>query len=211
MYHVIGSAKGLPYPKLAVAPHDFAAEVQWLAANRYDAVTLDRVYAHWRTGAPLPRKPVVFSFDDGYPGDVDVALPVLRRRGWPAVLNLQIGNLGRTQVRKLIAAGWEIDAHTFTHPDLTTVRGVRLHREIAGARAWIRRVFHQPVLFFCYPSGRYDSTVIAEVKRAGYLGATTPAYGFASPRNGMFTLPRIRVDRGDSRATFAAKLHGGRR
>jgi peptidoglycan/xylan/chitin deacetylase (PgdA/CDA1 family) len=38
-------------------------------------------------------------------------------------------------VRDLVAAGWEVDPHTFTHPDLTTASAARLRHEIIDARA----------------------------------------------------------------------------
>ena len=91
------------------------------------AVTLQRVFDSWRGAATLPAKPVVLSFDDGYLSDVRTALPVLKARHWPGVLNLEVANLKPVWgirppgVRKLLAAGWEIDAHTLTHPDLTQV------------------------------------------------------------------------------------------
>jgi peptidoglycan/xylan/chitin deacetylase (PgdA/CDA1 family) len=209
MYHELEAPPPrAPYPELYVRPKAFGEEARWLTAHRYHAVTLDQAYARWRRGASLPPRPVVLSFDDGYPGDVSVALPVLRRFGWIGVLNLQIGNLGPTRVRKLISAGWEVDAHTFTHPDLTTVDAARLAHEVAGSRRWIQRVFHVPVDFFCYPSGRYDAAVVAAVRRAGYLGATTTRFGLASPADGMFTLDRVRIDGSDGVAGLAAKLRG---
>src|SRR5262249_52336414 len=121
---------------------------------------------------------------------------------------LQVGNLVPKRVRELIAAGWEIDAHTFSHPDLTTVTPPQLHREIAGSRRWIQNVFRQPVDFFAYPLGRYDASVVAEVRRAGFLGAETETVGFASPHDGMATLDRIEVVRSDGVSGLARKLGG---
>ena len=89
--------------------------------------------------------------------------------------------------------GWEIDAHTLTHPDLTTVDAARLHREVAGSRTWVRHAFGVPVHFFAYPAGRYNATVEAAVRDAGYLGATTTDAGIASRHDDPFALPRIRV------------------
>ena len=126
MFHVIGEGSGARLPELYVSPATFRAQVDWLATHGYHAVTLDAVYRHWTSGGPLPRKPVVLSFDDGYPGDVDIAMPTLRARGWSGVLNLQVENIVPARVRLLIAAGWEIDSHTFTHPDLTHVGAAQL-------------------------------------------------------------------------------------
>jgi peptidoglycan/xylan/chitin deacetylase (PgdA/CDA1 family) len=215
MYHVLAPPlPGAPYPDLYVKPADFRRQVAWLAAHGYHAVTLRRVYDYWRGKRALPRKPVVLTFDDGYHSDFTVALPTLRARGWPGVLNLEVRNLRPVwgtrpgMVRKLVAAGWEIDAHTLTHPDLTTLDPAELRRQVAGSRAAIRRLFHVPVDFFCYPSGRYDDAVVAAVREAGFLGATTTEEGFARPGS-PYTLARLRVDGGDGVAGLAAKLTPG--
>ena len=92
-----------------------------------------------------------------------------------------------------MAAGWELDAHTLTHPDLTKVGAAQLHDEVAGSRAAIRRRFHVPVNFFCYPAGRYDARTEAAVRAAGYDGATTTQPGVASPHSDPYALPRQRV------------------
>ncbi|HEY5873515.1 MAG TPA: hypothetical protein VIT46_09780, partial [Gaiellaceae bacterium] len=59
--------------------------------------------------------------------------------------------------------------------------------------------------FFCYPAGRYDSSVIRAVHRAGYLGATTTVEGLARPGN-PYELQRVRVNGSDGMDEFAAKL-----
>ncbi len=109
-------------------------------------------------------------------------------------------------VWKLIAAGWELDDHTFTHPDLTTLGAAALEREVGASRRFLRKQYRQPIPFFCYPSGRYDDTVLAAVRRAGYLGATTTNPGIARPGQGLFTLDRIRVDGSDGVAGFAKRF-----
>jgi peptidoglycan/xylan/chitin deacetylase (PgdA/CDA1 family) len=215
MYHVIAPPlPNAPYPGLYVKPADFRAQVAWLAAHGYHAVTLRQVYDYWRGRHALPRKPVVLTFDDGYHSDFTVALPTLHARRWPGVLDLEVQNLQPVwgtrpgMVRKLIAAGWEIDAHTMTHPDLTTVDPAQLRYQVAGSRAAIRRMFHVPVDFFCYPVGRYDGAVLAAVRAAGFLGATTTTEGFARP-NSLYTLDRVRVNENDGVAGLAAKLERG--
>jgi peptidoglycan/xylan/chitin deacetylase (PgdA/CDA1 family) len=212
MYHVIAKPPATaPYPDLFVPQPEFAAEMSWLAAHGYRAVTLDRMYASWHGGPTLPRKPVVVTFDDGSASIRRNALPVLRKLDWPGVLNLKLGNMrsrggiSPAQVRALLDAGWELDSHTITHPDLTAVSAAALRHEVADSRWLLQRQFHVPARFFCYPAGRYDARVIAAVRAAGYLGATTTRHGLA--RSGRpYELARIRVDGGDGAADLARSL-----
>ncbi len=71
------------------------------------------------------------------------------------------------------------------------------------------RLTGTPVEFFCYPSGKYDAAAIAEVKRAGFLGATTVDPGLASRRE-LWTLKRVRVDERDTAETLRRKLLAAR-
>lgn len=210
MYHVIADPPAsAPYPELFVRPADFAAQMTWLERRGYRAVTLRAVWDAWHGDGVLPARPVVITFDDGYLSVGQRALPELRARGWAGVLNLTVRHLDQelrpAWIRKLIAAGWEIDSHTITHPDLRSLDDRRLRAEVQGSRAILRRRFGVPVDFFCYPSGRYDARVVASVRAAGYLGATTTEEGLARADE-PFTLDRVRVNRSDGAAGLAAKL-----
>jgi len=213
MFHVINSAPaGTPYPELWVPGPTFTAEMRALARAGFHGVTLRQVFDYWRDGVALPSRPIVVSFDDGYASQSEQAAPALAALHWPGVLNLEVNNLRNgglrpAQVRKLIAAGWEIDAHTLTHPDLTTVDAARLRTEVAGSRAAIRREFGVPVDFFCYPSGRFNAAAQTAVRAAGYLGATTTQPGLARPAR-PFTLNRVRVNASDTPQSLIARLHG---
>lgn len=212
MYHVIGYAPpGAAYPDLFVRPADFAREMKWLAEHGYRGVTLRSVYDYWKKGYALPPHPIVISFDDGYTSHHSRARAVLLKLHWPGVLNLKVENLDASdalppwRVRELIAAGWEVDAHTITHADLTSVDDAQLWHELHGSRVQLQRRFKVPVDFFCYPSGRYNAHVIAFVRRAGYLGATTTNYGLAQPMR-PYELSRVRVNGSDRLSGFAHKL-----
>jgi peptidoglycan/xylan/chitin deacetylase (PgdA/CDA1 family) len=211
MYHVIGNPRpGTPFQQLWVSPGDLARQMRYLDRHGYEVVSLQDVRDYWH-GGPLPRRPVVVSFDDGFASDYTSALPTLARHGWAGTLNLAVshyrqrGGLSRRMIAALIRAGWEIDCHSRTHPALTTLSPQRLAREVQGARRFMRATFHVPVNFFAYPAGAFDSAVISAVRRAGFEGATTTQYGLARPQE-PFTLDRIGILRSDGVRGLAAKL-----
>jgi peptidoglycan/xylan/chitin deacetylase (PgdA/CDA1 family) len=213
MYHVIASAPpGATYAGLWVSPADLRAQVAALAEAGFQGVTLGAVLDGWAGKDTLPPHPVVLSFDDGYLSQGQEAGAILRERGWPGVLNLALhnldapGGLTTSRVKTMIGDGWEIDAHSLTHPDLTTLDAAALRREIGGSRTAIHERFGVPVNAFCYPAGRYDATVEAAVRAAGYHAATTVESGVARASADRYALPRIRIDRSDGAAAVVAKV-----
>jgi peptidoglycan/xylan/chitin deacetylase (PgdA/CDA1 family) len=217
MYHVIAAAPaGAPFPGLYVPPEEFAEQMQALKGAGWHAVTLDQVESYWTRGVPLGAgKPIVLSFDNGYNSQYTQALPVLRRLGWVGVENLQLsglppsqGGLGPGQIQGLLSAGWELDTQGFSHADLVALDPEELHYQVAVARSVLRRRYHVPVNWFCYPSGHYDASVIAAVRAAGYKGSTTVIPGWARPREDLYRLHRLRVLGGSSGGELLSLLSG---
>jgi hypothetical protein len=68
---------------------------------------------------------------------------------------------------------------------------------VAGSREFLRKTFHIPSNSFCYPSSRYNATVIAAVQAAGYTNAVTENAAYATS-NEVFTLPRFEIESGVS-------------
>ncbi len=215
MYHVIAAPPaGAPFPGLYVEPQLFAEQMQALEQAGWHAVTQDQVEAYWRHGVPLgPGKPIVLSFDNGYQSQYTQALPVLERLGWVGVENIQLsglppsqGGLLQRQIKGLVAAGWELDTQGFSHADLITLPPSELHYQVATARQVVRQRYGVPANWFCYPSGHYDDTVVAEVKAAGYTGSTTVVPGWAHPEDDPYRLHRLRVLGGTSPSALLSQI-----
>ena len=109
----------------------------------------------------------------------------------------------------MLRAGWELDAHSLTHPDLTRLSPRRLTAEVAGSRRTLQRAFGPPVDFFAYPFGRQDARVRAAVRRAGFLGATTTLPRFATAHTDPFALGRVLVPAGRSPRALLQLLRAG--
>lgn len=57
-----------------------------LAGAGYTSVTFGELRAYVEQGAPLPDKPVVITFDDGYLSNLEIGLPILEKHGMKATI-----------------------------------------------------------------------------------------------------------------------------
>jgi peptidoglycan/xylan/chitin deacetylase (PgdA/CDA1 family) len=209
-YHAIQPpVPGSQYPDLFVPQADFEKQMAWLHDHGYEAVTLRQVEDSWSGHGELPPKPVVISFDDGYRSQYVAGFLVLERYHWPGVLDLIAGaqgdDLPTADVERMIDAGWELASHTVNHLDVSTLDPSQLATEIAGSKRDLERRFGVRVVNFCYPAGHYDQAAIAELRRAGYRGATTELPGLADRAN-PYTLARLEITGSDGLSGFVDKL-----
>jgi peptidoglycan/xylan/chitin deacetylase (PgdA/CDA1 family) len=209
VYHALGTPPpSEEYPGLYVSDREFRDEMAWLHREGFEGVTLDQVERAWYHSGTLPRKPIVVSFDNGYPPQVRFAPKVLGRYGWPGVLfEITEEHLTPPYIRPIIAKGWEVDSHSATHPDLTQLSDSELTYEVTGSRRFLQRTYGVPSDNFCYPSSIYDSATIAAVKAAGYVGAVTEERGYAS-RERPYELNRYEIEGGQGVEGLAVDLEG---
>ncbi len=210
VYHALGNPPvGAPFPGLYVSRPAFRAEMSWLHRQGYTGVTLDQVERAWYDHGRLPAKPIVITFDNGYPAQATFAPQVLSQYGWTGVLfDITLHHIRPSLVRNVIAHGWEVDSHSATHPDLTTLSGPALGFQVAGSRRFLQRTFGVPSDNFCYPSSQYNAATIAAVRAAGYVGAVTENAGYAT-RSQPYTLDRFEIEGGQGVAGLAADLSSG--
>ena len=87
MYHSIlkDSAR---QGKYVVSPEMLASDLDALRERGYETVTVEDLVAYTQSGAPLPKKPVMLTFDDGYYNNYVYACPLLRQRGMRTVVSI---------------------------------------------------------------------------------------------------------------------------
>ena len=73
---------------LTVIPPNFQIQMDWLRERGFETVSLYDMQNALAFGQPLPAKPIVISFDDGYRGVYDFAFPVMRAHGYTGTLFL---------------------------------------------------------------------------------------------------------------------------
>ncbi|MCR4406017.1 MAG: polysaccharide deacetylase family protein [Anaerolineae bacterium] len=199
---------------LSVSPENFAAQLQYLAEQGYQTITLYDLVYHLSLGWPLPPKPIIITFDDGYRDNYTNALPVLLKHGFVGTFFILTEPIDQkhedyltwNQVRRMSEAGMDIEVHGRTHQDLRGRDTDFLIWEIVGPQEIIEARIHQLPRFFCYPSGQYDENVVALLKSAYFWGAVTVEQGTLHTTDGLFQLRRIRVKGADTLDDFIAKL-----
>ncbi len=70
-----------------IDPSWLEQDLQYLNDNGYHTIFLSELIAYWQKGTPLPEKPVMLTFDDGYYNNYVYAYPLLQRYGCKAVLS----------------------------------------------------------------------------------------------------------------------------
>jgi peptidoglycan/xylan/chitin deacetylase (PgdA/CDA1 family) len=212
MYHYIrvnpSPSDRLGY-NLSVTPADFAAQMDWLANNGYHPITFAELHSYLNGQRGLPSRPVILTFDDGYSDFFTTALPILRAHDFSAVAYVVSGFMGRSgymtaaQVLEADRSGIEIGAHTVDHVDLARQSSAGVHFQLTASKTTLEGLLGHPVLSLCYPSGRFNSTVISAAANAGYRDATTTRWGSLRTLSNRYVWDRLRINGGESLSQFA--------
>ena len=204
MYHYVSEmpADADVYRRdLTVTPDRFEAQLLYLKEEGYTTVTLADIYETLTAGKPLPPRPIVLSFDDGYKDAYTHVLPLLLEYGFvgeffvlatPAHYEAP-HYLSWNDMKEMADAGMSMQAHGRDHLELTNRSYEFLVYQILGSREAVEAHTGQPVRFFCYPSGRHDADARAVVASAGYWGAVTTAWGTELRLDNRYAWPRIRI------------------
>ena len=186
--------------RLCMPVDEFARQMGFLKKEGYRAVNMKDLLKFIDYQEPLPRKTVAITIDDGYRSVYDLAYPLLKKYDFTATLFIYTDFIDNSpnaltweQLRELAHAGFEIEAHTITHADLTLKRKdesqakylQRIERELQVPRELIRKNVGQDPLWLAYPYGRWNNLVISMAREAGYRGGVTVTRGltpfFANP------------------------------
>ena len=214
MYHAVEDVVRPPaYKHFYVTAKEFRRQMRELKARGYEAITLDRLHdAQNGIGAPLPRKPIVLTFDDGYENVLTNAHPILTEMNWPYTVYLVTDRIGGrnewvipegfeatpllslAQIAEMRAyAGVAFEAHTATHPKLAEIAPDAARREISDGKSRLEQLLQKPLRHFCYPYGSYNHAVVEAVRNAGFVTATTTNFGRARQSDDPLLLPRVSI------------------
>jgi peptidoglycan/xylan/chitin deacetylase (PgdA/CDA1 family) len=216
MYHKVND---LPENPLSVPVGAFDDQLAQLRELAYTVVSLEDVLTHYRESAPLPERPVLITFDDGYRDNLEHAAPVLQKHGYPAVIFVPIGYLdGRRplpheerraargllnstvdwgELRELEAAGVRVESHGISHRPLAALAVDEAAREIVLSKLRLEERLGREVRSFAYVKGseaHYKAVHLSLVRQAGYELAFTSVSGTNGPDTDPLRLHRYNIE-----------------
>lgn len=186
---------------LSVPPELFAAHLDRLVAEGYTTVSLHQVLDSLQRGVPLPEKPVVLTFDDGYRDNYVNAFPLLKERGMQATIFVVTDFMDEERpeyltwamAREMLAAGIAIESHGRNHVSLERKDDDYLVWQALGSLETIEYELGVRPRFVSYPAGEYDQRTIDVFRSAHYWAGFTTRQGASLDNQHLFELPRIRV------------------
>lgn len=198
-----------------VTPERFTEQMEWLHRAAFTTITPEQLRARLIEGTPLPPRPILITFDDGWAEQYAAAFPVLKRLGMTATFyvysnGMAAGNAGGylswDQLKEMHAAGMTIGGHTISHPNLTALPDDAVTRELVESKAAIEKNLGVPCTTFAYPYGDFDGRVTGLVRQSGYTSAMGTEPGHTQRPDDLFELRRVRVSSHETLETFKALL-----
>ena len=186
---------------LSVSPALFAQHLERLQDEGYTTIRLDDLILNLTQGTPLPDKPVIITFDDGYRDNYLNAFPLLKERGMTATFFVVSDFIDKRQpeylswdmVREMYAGGMAIESHGRNHVSLDGRDTDYLIWQALGSLETIEFELGVRPRFISYPAGDYDENTIQIFQSANYWAGLTTKQGATHHSDDLFELRRVRV------------------
>ena len=229
MYHRVGESRNDWESRYAIAPGSFARHMQTLSARGYHAVGIEALVSWLEGGPSLPEGALLITFDDGFRGVREHALPVLEKLGWPCTVFLVSDLIGAEdvwtrasnpsgvtyplldagEIREMQHRGVSFHSHTRSHPSLPSLDDDQLAEQLAGSRRALAALLGHEVPYLAYPFGHLDARVEAATRAAGYRAAFSTQPGFNRRDVNRFRIRRIDVYGTDTPTMLIRKVKLG--
>jgi peptidoglycan/xylan/chitin deacetylase (PgdA/CDA1 family) len=172
MYHSI--SEGV-HPT-QIAPGVFAEQMAAIADLGVPVLTLDDFCAARSGERTLPPRSVIITFDDALTDFAEVAWPILKKHGFPAINYVPTGRVGETAdwtgaalpparimdwetLGALAAEGATFGSHSVTHPILNALAPEVVADELCLSRDALEDRLGKPARHFAPPYGRATPSV----------------------------------------------------
>lgn len=163
--------------RFIISPANFDEQLRYLHENEYHTITFAMLHEAIVYGTPLPSKPLILSFDDGWRTQYTDALPVLKKYNFTATFFLYPNVIEHAnymtweEVRALRDAGMEIGSHSKSHQYMTKQTPEEQLLEVERSKSILSEELDIEIATFAYPFGLSDTDIQTMLEDAGYTTA----------------------------------------
>lgn len=157
---------------------NFKEEMKMLADSGYHTILPDQLYAYLNTGAKLPSKPIMLTFDDTDEDQFTIVRPTLAKYGFKAVYFIMTVSIGRKgkfvnymssdQIKQLSDEGNIIGSHTYDHKNFKKYTGKDWEEQLDKPTKKLEDITGKTMTEFAYPYGLWNSQGFPELKKRGF-------------------------------------------
>lgn len=178
---------------------DFRAQMETLHELGYTTIPVSRLLDALLEGSTLPEKPIVITFDDGHESVYKQAFPIMEEFGFSGVFYIVANRIydvpdfvNVEELKEMIAAGWEIGSHSYTHADLTLNHDSAGY-EIGQSKSDLKAALSTDIQTFAYPFGKIDPASAGKVIAYGYRAGMGLGTSVTHTLNTLYYLDRREV------------------
>ena len=207
----------------AIFDTNFAAQMDYLDQSGYSTISLDEFIAYQKDGHPLPPKPIIITFDDGFESNYLHAFPILKKHGMTAIVfatpDRESENFKKyaasdapltiLQMKEMSENGISIQSHAMTHRYLSELDPEIIRWELAESKRVLEENVGKKVSYLAIPSGAYNRTVKNLAKETGYTAVFCMLKGTNNKHSDRFALRRLVVGQDFSMDDFRRILRPG--
>jgi peptidoglycan/xylan/chitin deacetylase (PgdA/CDA1 family) len=160
-----------------VSIDNFREQLKMLADSGYKTILPDQLYAYLVTGAPLPAKPIMLTFDDTKAEQYTIGVPEMARHQFKGVYFIMTvaldrpGYMTKEEVKALADSGHVIGSHTWDHQNMKKLQGDSWRIQIDRPTKQLEQITGKKIRYFAYPFGLWNEEAIHELKIRGFLAA----------------------------------------
>jgi len=231
MYHKVSESEA---DGITISTEKLKQQFEFIRRKGYQTLSFDELAAAIKIGKPLPKHPLILTFDDAYRNFMEHAVPLLKTYGFKASVFIPVGYMGKTnswdngsdpilsaaEIKELAnTGGIEFGIHSFLHRSYAELDPAGMENDLDLC---IQTLGYHNIPFvhvLAYPYGGYpkkDPQLKAKMKeifRTSHLqfalriGNRINRWPLIDP----YELKRIDIKGTDNFYTFKTKLRKGRR
>ena len=210
MYHLCMDKIPEGLGGMAVTPKRLEEHIKALLQAGYTPIHFKEYYDFITYGEPLPLKPIILTFDDGYENNYTEAFPILKKYEVKATIFInpytvdnemgEYSHLDWEQMKEMEESGLvSIQSHGYKHENINSLSNEKLEASVKKGFERIEDELGQREIYvFSYPGYSYNERTVEKLNQMGIHMQVTKLGEKVSNKTPLSHITRQRASQGQS-------------